>query len=436
MALSLATLTSTVVFASETLLDSYSESNTSASNNLNQVHRSPDGWYSAVGQTFKTPNNGKYFRISSAKFYIRKATTPTADLTANLYTMTGAYGTTGKPTGDALAKSAIVNAATLTTSYQLITFTFSSSQQYLMEPNTAYVIVIQADSHQIDTAKYVLCGSDSSGPTHAGNMAYYASSAWGAWSLFDVVFYVYGIENSLVTFYHSPNGAVLFNGVNRANGSSAYFNNGEAFLLAASPTNSSYVFLNFTYGAAHSDTNPVNYTVSSAVSIWAYFNAAVAPYIVARFSWSPSAPAIGEAVSFDGSISESSAEISSYLWAFGDGETDTGSTAVHSYTTSGAKTVTLTATSDAGSDDFSAYVVVGSGVSEVGPSGGSHVFTPAGPSIPWFVGQLATGLGAMALLEYLERKIRKIGPRKVKKRIHTIIKRAFTRRQKWDHVEN
>ncbi len=60
---------------------------------------------------------------------------------------------------------------------------------------------------------------------------------------------------------------------------------------------------------------------------------------------------IGETISFDGSSSSDNFNVTSYSWDFGDGNTDTGETATHSYSSAGNYTVILTVTDAAGNSD-------------------------------------------------------------------------------------
>jgi len=57
----------------------------------------------------------------------------------------------------------------------------------------------------------------------------------------------------------------------------------------------------------------------------------------------------GDDIEFSGSVLYPGTEPYTYKWNFGDGETATGKTSVHSYETAGNYTVTLTVTDDAGS---------------------------------------------------------------------------------------
>ena len=83
------------------------------------------------------------------------------------------------------------------------------------------------------------------------------------------------------------------------------------------------------------------------------------PFIVARFSYNSSNPDASEAILFNGTLSDSSSPITYYEWDFGDETSDSGETVIHSYTASGIYLVTLTVTSEVGSDVYSTYITVG-----------------------------------------------------------------------------
>jgi chitinase len=70
---------------------------------------------------------------------------------------------------------------------------------------------------------------------------------------------------------------------------------------------------------------------------------------VASFTLSPTNPLIGETVTLDGSSSsDPDGNIVSYQWDFGDGNTGSGPTTTHVYSTIGNYTVTLTVTDNDG----------------------------------------------------------------------------------------
>ena len=69
----------------------------------------------------------------------------------------------------------------------------------------------------------------------------------------------------------------------------------------------------------------------------------------AAFTYSPAAPAVDQAVSFNaGSSTDPDGTILSYSWSFGDGSTGTGPQPTHTYTTGGNVTVQLTVTDNRG----------------------------------------------------------------------------------------
>jgi PKD repeat protein len=69
--------------------------------------------------------------------------------------------------------------------------------------------------------------------------------------------------------------------------------------------------------------------------------------LAASFSYSPTAPTVGQTIFFDGS--PSSGTITSYAWTFGDGTSATGSTPTHAYAAAGTYVVRLTVRNATGS---------------------------------------------------------------------------------------
>jgi len=69
----------------------------------------------------------------------------------------------------------------------------------------------------------------------------------------------------------------------------------------------------------------------------------------ASFVWSPSVPAVNDAITFNGSSSTAGqGTIGSYAWSFGDGQTGSGPIVTHTYSTPGNYTVTLNVTDTQG----------------------------------------------------------------------------------------
>jgi hypothetical protein len=174
------------------LIDSYNESNYNYTAYIYHLHPSDIIPKSAEGQSFTMLSSDHM--ITSCKFYLCKIGSPTGMAHAVLYAHQGIYGTNSTPTGEALATSNDFDVSTLTTSMQLITFTFNSSQQYLMKANTYYCIAFENPwSGTIDVYNCPLMGFEWGSPTHSGNNClYFNSSYFPAFTSFDTVFYVYG----------------------------------------------------------------------------------------------------------------------------------------------------------------------------------------------------------------------------------------------------
>jgi PKD repeat protein len=85
---------------------------------------------------------------------------------------------------------------------------------------------------------------------------------------------------------------------------------------------------------------------------------AASSHPVASFTFSPTSPATGQSVSFNGSGStDSGATITQYSWNFGDGGTGTGVSTTHSYANAGSYSVTLKITDSAGQTSTVSHTV-------------------------------------------------------------------------------
>ena len=170
------------------LVDSYSESNQDSAWPVS----AGAGLAQKVGQTFISTGG----QIGSAKFYLKKNSTPTGNATAVLYAHTGTFGTNGTPTGVALATSDTFDVSTLTGSYQLVTFNFPTPYNSII--NTEYCISFEYSGG--DSGKYVDVGRDATSPSHAGNNfvgGIDGAPDWSSFDTIDIIFYVY--SNDLTT---------------------------------------------------------------------------------------------------------------------------------------------------------------------------------------------------------------------------------------------
>ncbi len=172
------------VITEQATADSYGESNYSADNSLDDLDN-------GFGQSFESNVTQK---INSCKFNLKKIGSPTGNAVAKLYAHTGTFGASSKPTGTPLATSNNFDVSTLTSSMQLITFEFPESQRYEMQENTYYVISIEYSDGDVSNKVHV--GIDYTSPTHSGNESYYRNSVWTESSSYDLIFYVYGEEQT------------------------------------------------------------------------------------------------------------------------------------------------------------------------------------------------------------------------------------------------
>jgi len=181
-----------VTTTEEMLVRYYIESNRSSSMSMSSEN------YVVVAQSFKPETT---CILSKAKFYITNyanPTPPTGTAVAKLYTHTGAFGSTSKPTGAALATSGTLDVSTLTSSYQTISFEFTGANRYEMQANTPYCIAIEYSGGNYNSR--IIVGVDNTTPTSDGNMAYSAfgsPATFNTTSSYDVIFYVYSIGGSL-----------------------------------------------------------------------------------------------------------------------------------------------------------------------------------------------------------------------------------------------
>ncbi len=77
----------------------------------------------------------------------------------------------------------------------------------------------------------------------------------------------------------------------------------------------------------------------------------------ASFTFAPQNPVVGEVVTFTSTSTDADGHITQWQWNFGDGQSATGATISHRYTTAGQYTVTLTVTDNDGLTDSASQVV-------------------------------------------------------------------------------
>lgn len=173
------------------LLNSYSESNQSATKAIYS------GNWVKFAQSFSSGAGGT---LDICKFYLKSTGSPTGNATAVLYAHTNTFGSNGIPTGAALATSDNFDVSTLTSSYGLVTFTFSGLNKYAFSASTNYFISFEYSGGDLNNR--VDIGTDTTSPTHEGNRAGYVSG-WSANSAEDICFYVYIDSNGQVIIINS-----------------------------------------------------------------------------------------------------------------------------------------------------------------------------------------------------------------------------------------
>lgn len=165
------------------IIDSYGESNyTSSITFVYNTHY--------TGQTI----TGDGTPIGIAKFYLQKNGSPSGNLVAKIYAHTGTWGSTGIPTGSALAISSAIDSSTIPTSFSLISFPFLGSDRITLANGTHYVLTIEGDVGVFNNMISIAQGGDGTG--HSGNIVYTSNSGsiWSLGSGSDTCFY---LENSV-----------------------------------------------------------------------------------------------------------------------------------------------------------------------------------------------------------------------------------------------
>jgi len=197
-----------------TLLDGHSQSHYNMAQAISAVHPASYQLWSAVGQAFTVKTAEETYKLTQAKFYLKRVGSPTGHLKACLYNMTGTYGTNAKPTGSPLASSELVDITNLGLNYSETTFSFVGDQQYEVTKDQKYCIVVQANDGSLNGSNRVnLKASYTSEATHDGNECWFASSGWLTGSSYDLCFLVYGEyytppppPPTTLTIHHDANG--------------------------------------------------------------------------------------------------------------------------------------------------------------------------------------------------------------------------------------
>ncbi len=132
--------------------------------------------------------------VKAIKHYLRKVGLPTGNAVAKLYAATGTVGSAAVPAGPVLATSNNVDVSTFNNPNRAY-FQFDFPSAYAAAAGD-YCIIVEYTGG--DATNYIQAGSDSTAPTHAGNLfrANTAGSGWVADGTNDLCFEVLsGTEN-------------------------------------------------------------------------------------------------------------------------------------------------------------------------------------------------------------------------------------------------
>lgn len=141
-----------------------------------------NGTVTRVAQCF---SNGVVAQnLTRARFHLKKVGSPSGNLTFTIYAISGTFGSTGVPTGSAVATSGTLDVTTLTTSYLEKEISFPVVTQYSMASSTNYAIAVEYSGG--DVSNYVHVEGAATG-SHAGNLANYTGS-WAATAAADLWF--------------------------------------------------------------------------------------------------------------------------------------------------------------------------------------------------------------------------------------------------------
>lgn len=128
-----------------------------------------------VGSTFMSPSLGTS-KITKCDVFLAQWAVPedpVSQIVIHLYNHTGIFGDDGLPTGDPLASSEPINIdgyiSQSLSEPTLMSFIFSAENQYVLEPNTPYCLVISANN---ETGRVLVGMNDNPESLYSGNSFY------------------------------------------------------------------------------------------------------------------------------------------------------------------------------------------------------------------------------------------------------------------------
>lgn len=311
----------------EELVDTNTYSGATIDHTIFKLHPSVSSYISGLGQCFTVRPSSKdvfsYWNITALRVLLKKSGSPTCNVSAVLGIGSGTYGSNWVLSNDwgNVNSTTVINATTLTTSYVWYWFNFSEPLTVRANEQYGWGIVGWGVGSTVDPSNRVFV--DSYGvDTHDGNPIEFFSNSWTQ-TIRDLRFYIYGVPSNCdvswanitfslpaivgltiayeffanntnstgiggmwsstgllflittgwnFTFYYTYGGIFRANCETVTNGTTTGYPNGSRLELAALPQNSSYRFMNFTFDASNSLTNPHNITdIQSNLTLWCYF---------------------------------------------------------------------------------------------------------------------------------------------------------------------
>jgi hypothetical protein len=175
----------TVIPTSGYLIDGYPESNANGVMSLGNS-------YWAFGQSFVAVPSAPDIDIilQRCAFLLRRSGLLTGNVVAKVYAHQGAWGSTGKPDGAALAVSDPIAATSIPSTTSLVSFVFTGANHITLTEGSYYVLTLEFTGGSLGNVLEL--STDSSSPTHAGNYCSNYLGTWSTQSSRDACFYIYG----------------------------------------------------------------------------------------------------------------------------------------------------------------------------------------------------------------------------------------------------
>ena len=219
-------------------------------------------------QSFANGVNAQF--LTRVRVQLQKVGLPTGNITVALYAHSGSFGTTSVPTGAALATSAAVDAATLTTAYKEYEFDFKDDL-YEMVASTNYCVAIL--HAVIDGSNYVEVDGLAASGTHAGNRSQEVGT-WSATAADDLAFEVFASPQQYGLIGEVFRGPTHEIAISTGTGTWAgaeelTWSGGVGQLLAVDNTagaSATQLWLQLLTGAAPTDSQVITGTTSSATA--------------------------------------------------------------------------------------------------------------------------------------------------------------------------